>query len=264
MAFKLGDIIWDRLQYGYAESLDADAVPLYLLTQLQDTTINVTATSEDKTDAQGNLIKKVWKTKSGTLEGQNALINTNIIAAASGSDPVFATNENKIVMPKIITVKAGASVTLADAVQGSVKVSEFVNGNSLGQTFEVSETADETHFSITTAGILTLPKAENITKYAIKYQRNVTDGVKIQNRIDKFPKAVRLILKGLYFDPCEKNTLRGGYIELPSFQISPEINIPIKTDATMDYKGDLEIDYCADEKVLYNMYLAADDDEDEE
>lgn len=43
MAFTLGDIIIDRLQYGYTEDFSGN--PLYTLTQLQDATINISAES---------------------------------------------------------------------------------------------------------------------------------------------------------------------------------------------------------------------------
>ena len=63
MAFTLDDIIIDRIQYGYAEDFDGN--PLYVLTQLQDATINITAESTDAVDNQGTLIKRFWKGKTG-------------------------------------------------------------------------------------------------------------------------------------------------------------------------------------------------------
>ncbi len=263
MSFKLGDIIWDRLQYGFAEALDTTGTPLYVLTQLQEATINVTAESKDVLDKDGNLIKKIWKSKAGTLEATNAMINTNIIAAASGLDPVFAREDGKIKMPAIKTVKKGQKLVLKDFVTGTVRLNEFFGNGSLGEAFELAEEAAEKKFAVDEGGNLTLPTGEGVEQYIVRYDRDVSDGVMIQNRIDKFPKAVRLILKGLYFDPCEKNVLKPGYIELPSFQVSPEVSIPIQTEATLDYKGDLEIDYCGTEKVLYNMYLPNESEEDE-
>lgn len=37
-------------------------------------------------------------------------------------------------------------------------------------------------------------------------------------------------------------TLRAGYIYLPSFQVSPELEITFTTDGTIDYSGDLQTD----------------------
>lgn len=261
MSFKLGDIIIKEVLYGYAEDLSADALPLYLLTQLSELTIEITAEAVEVTDKNGNLIKKYYKSKAGTLSATNALVNTNIIAAASGVDPVFATSDNAVVMPKIIAVSKGETVTLTDYVEGSIKINQLYNNGSLGAAFSLDTTASDTAFSITTEGVLTLPTAADVDQYLIRYDRKVTDGVKISNTVDDFPASIRLLFKATYFDPCEKNTVKGCYIEIPSFQVSPEVSIPIQDEATMDYKGDLETDYCSSDKVLYNIYFADDDEE---
>ena len=60
MAFKLDDIIIDRIQYGVAETFDGEL--LYTLTQLADATIDVTAESKDAVDATGTLIKRFSNT----------------------------------------------------------------------------------------------------------------------------------------------------------------------------------------------------------
>ena len=109
MGFTLDDIVIDRVQYGYAEDLSGN--PLYALTQLQDATINISAESTDATDNQGNLIKRFWKAKTGEFTANNAMINLNVIGAASGEGKRTASSTNKIKMPKIITVKANDLTT---------------------------------------------------------------------------------------------------------------------------------------------------------
>jgi len=49
-------------------------------------------------------------------------------------------------------------------------------------------------------------------------------------------------------------TLRAGYIYLPSFQVSPEVEITFSTDGTLDYSGDLQTDYCGSN--FYNLRCA--------
>jgi len=58
MAFKLDDLIIDRIQYGVAEDFSGNL--LYTLTQLNNATINITATSRDINDARGTLVKRFW------------------------------------------------------------------------------------------------------------------------------------------------------------------------------------------------------------
>lgn len=259
MGFTLDDIVIDRVQYGFAEDLNGN--PLYALTQLQDATINISAESTDATDNQGNLIKRFWKAKTGEFTANNAMINLNVIGAASGEGKKVASAQNKIVMPKIITVKAGTKVTLKDAVEGTVKVNAFSTNGSMGEAFEKDTAAGPDKYALTGEGELTPPTAEGIETYIVKYERNVQSGVAVTNRADKFPQTVKLTLKALAVDPCHSDVLRGVYIVLPSFQVSPEIEISLTTDGQLAYNGSLQVDYCSADKALYHIYFADDDEE---
>lgn len=259
MAFKLGDIIVDRIQVGFAEDFSGN--PLYTVSQLADGTINISADSKEAKDKDGTLVKKFWQGKTGTFEAKNAMINTDIIGAASGVDPVYASSGSAIVMPKIIIVSAGATATLTDFVDGSVTVSAYGANGGMGTVYEKGASASATEYALTEQGVLTPPTDTNETRYIVKYNRTVTSGVAIYNKADKFPKTVKLTLKALAVDPCEADTLRACYIVLPSFQVSPEISIGLQTDTQLDYKGDLQVDYCSPDKNMYEFYWAADDEE---
>lgn len=53
------------------------------------------------------------------------------------------------------------------------------------------------------------------------------------------------------------------YIVLPSFQPSPETTIALGGDDTsIDFTGDLQVNYCSTTKDLYTVYFCPDDDED--
>lgn len=257
MAFRLGEKLYKEILYGYAEDLSTGD-PQYVLTQLSDASVEITAESTEVNDKNGNLVKKMWKSKAGTFSATNAFVNTNILAASAGSAPIFASTENKVVMPKMLHVKAGTVVDIAGYVEGSVKVAEYYGDGSIGKVFKLGATANETDFAIASeTKKLTLPTAAGVDMYFIKYLRESETGVKVQNKADEFPSSVRFIIKATYYNPCKKNELKADYIEFPSFQVSPEVTFPINADsATMDFKGDLEIDYCGSDKVLYNTYDA--------
>lgn len=259
MAFKLGDIIIDRIQFGFAEDFSGN--PLYALSQLSEATINVSADSVEAKDKDGTLVKKFWRGKTGTFEAKNAMINTNIVGAASGTDTQYATVSSTITMPKIIVVNAGATATLTDFVDGSVTVSAYGTNGNMGTVYTKGATASATEYALTSGGVLTPPTDANEVRYIVKYNRTVTEGAAIYNKADKFPQTVKLTLKALCVDPCEADTLRACYIVLPSFQVSPEIGLELKTDAQLDYKGDLQVDYCSVDKNLYEFYYAVDDEE---
>lgn len=257
MSFRLGDRFYKEILYFYAESLST-GLPLYVLTQLSDANIEVTAENTEVRDKNGNLVKKIWKAKSGTFSATNAFVNTNIIAASTGATPVFASTDKKLQMPKMFKVAPGATITLTDYVDGSVKVAQYFGEGAIGKTYTLGATASETEFAIANdTKVLTLPTDAEAEMFFVKYLREVSEGAIITNKADEFPTSVRAILKATYYDPCEKDLLKADYIELPSFQVSPETQIPINADnTTMDFTGDLEIDSCGADKVLYNIYSA--------
>ena len=259
MAFKLDDIIIDRIQYGVAETFEGDL--LYTLTQLADATIDITAESKDAVDATGTLIKRFYQGKSGEFTANNAMLNLNILGAASGEGKISASETAAIAMPKIITVKAGETVTLANFVDGTVTVNALGTNGAMGTSYVKGAAASDTEFALTTDGVLTPPTDANETQFIVKYTRNVTSGVAIKNKADKFPGTVKLTLKALAVDPCSADTLRAVYIVLPSFQVSPEVSLNLTTDAQMEYKGTLQVDYCSADKSLYEIYFAEEDNE---
>lgn len=257
MAFRLGDKLYKEILYGYAEDLTSGD-PMYVLTQLSEANVEITAESTEVKDKSGNLVKKIWKSKAGTFSATNAFVNTNIIAASSGSTPIFASSTNKVTMPKMLHVKAGTEVDLTGYVAGSVKVAQYFGDGSIGKTYTLGENVSDTEFAIATdTKKLTLPTDAEADMYFIKYLRESETGAMIQNRSDRFPSSVRFIIKATYYNPCKKSELKADYIEFPSFQVSPETKFPINADSTtMDFSGDLEIDYCGTDRVLYNIYDA--------
>ena len=59
MAFKIDDIIVDRIQMAYMETTGGD--PIGTLTQLSEATLSISAESVDATDKDGTLIKRLTR-----------------------------------------------------------------------------------------------------------------------------------------------------------------------------------------------------------
>ncbi len=248
MAFKLDDMLIDRIIMATAETFEGDV--LYTLTQLQNASINITAESNDVTDRDGTVIKRFWRGKTGEFTAENALINLNIIAAESG--PVGEAKQlasasapiNNIPGLKVVKASDGTSVTLKNAT-GTPRVYGLFTNGTLGDEFQTGGSASASAFVYDeTSHTVTLPINNDYTQYLIRYDRNATENaVVIRNKADKFPGTVRLILKVLYVDPCSTDTVRCAYIELPSFQVSPEAEISIGSDSqTINYSGQLQVD----------------------
>ena len=106
--------------------------------------------------------------------------------------------------------------------------------------------------------------AADVDRVIVRYDRTATSGVAIKNSADKFPQTIRLILKVLIVDPCDASQLRAAYIDIPSFQPSPEVSITFSSDGTIDFSGDLQVNYCSSDQELYSVYVLEDDTEDED
>ena len=63
MAFKLGDVIIDRLQFGYGAK--KNGARLYALTQLNNANIDITADTTDINDKDGNLVYRKYSVQKG-------------------------------------------------------------------------------------------------------------------------------------------------------------------------------------------------------
>lgn len=145
------------------------------------------------------------------------------------------------------------------------------NNGTLGKKFILGNTANATDFVYNDqTGVLSLPVSDEYTQYLIRYDRrvdgtaNTTGAVEMINKADKFPGTIRLILKVLCVDPCSADTLRAAYIDVPSFQVSPESEVSLSSDnQTIDFNGQLQVSYCDADKRLYSIYVVEDDEEDE-
>jgi hypothetical protein len=262
----LDDIVIDRIQMATAEKTDGTL--LYTLTQLSEATIETTAESKEARSAEGSLIKRFYTGKAGTFTATNAMLNLNVLAAATGTEKEVASELAKIQMPKIIIVKKDVETVdlLADGedmVSGSIRVNALGNNGAMGKAYTLgTDAASATEFIYNSStGVLTMPTDTTVDRFVVKYERKTQNAVKITNSADKFPSTVKLTLKALAIDPCEPDTVRSCYIIIPSFQVSPEVSITINTEGTLDYTGDMQISYCSPDKELYTIVMCGDDEE---
>lgn len=272
MAFKLGDVIIDRLQFGYGAKSNGTA--LYALTQLKEASIDITADSTDITDKDGNLVYRKYSGKKGEVTAQNAFINLAVVETLSATDAEIATEDAGIVMPIITTVDAGKSIDITDVVtktvtgdDGDVTTYEVVVNSlsakgSMGEEYKIAtgDAPTETEFAIKVEDgktMLYAPTNADETQYIVKYKKTVYSGAKITNTGDKFPSSHELYFKALVVDPCDKESLRAAIVYIPSFMPSPEFSIALQggDSQTMDYKGAMMLDTCSTNKELFSIYF---------
>lgn len=259
--FAINDIVIDRIQTAVAQNSAGDV--LYTLNQLNNATIETTSESKEARDKDGTLIRKIYTGKSGTFTATNALLNVNVIAEGTGSKKNVATEAAPLVVPVVKRVKAGTTeVEIEGLKEDTVKVIGESADGAMVATYTKDTAAGANSYAAVSGKVL-LPTDTEVGTFVITADREIKSGTTVQNRSDAFPKTVHLLVKALGFQTCEPDILRAIYIEIPSFQPSPDQNFQIATDATLDFTGDMQVSYCGNEgKVLYNMYFPDDDIED--
>lgn len=262
MAFNIGGIAVDHIVMGTFENAAGDLV--YTLSNLSEATISVASESKDITNARGNLVRKIYTGKTGELSATSAFIEMGIVASASGTDLEVATEDSKIQAPAIKSVvKNLATTDVTGVVDGTVRVIGIAGNGAQVEKYTLDTAAGEKVFAVAD-GVLTLPTKpdEKVVEFVIKYERDLTDGLKVVNVGDKFPKAGKLTLKVLAIDPCDKEGVIAAYVVCPNFQPSPDVELALQNDgeSTIAYNGTLAIDQCSTNKTLYEIYLCEDDE----
>ena len=275
MAFKLGDVIVDRLQFGYGAK--SNGTPLYALTQLTQANIDITADSTDINDKDGNLVYRKYTGKKGEVTATNAFLNLAVVETISATDAEIATSDKGIVMPMIQIVKAGETLNVTGFVEGSIHVNALSAKGSMGKDeFKKGSAASATEYAIKhteasgepdntpASDVLTPPTAEGETQYIVKYKKTIKSGAKITNSGKKFPKSHELFFKALVVDKCETDVLKAAIIHIPSFMPSPEFSLALQggDSQTMDYKGSMMLNACSTDGELFSIYYIDEEEDD--
>lgn len=197
------------------------------------------------------------------------MLNLNVMAQMSGTTKkdasVGADASYFSAVPglKIVKIAANATATLPGYVDGSAKVNYLYNNGTLGDTVAANAYTIVTASGVTTFTAPAEAPSTDVDRVIVRYNRTATSGVAVKNSAEKFPDTIRLILKVLIVDPCDASQLRAAYIDIPSFQPSPEVSISFTTDGTIDLSGDLQVNYCSSDNELYSIYVLEDDEEEE-
>ena len=274
MAFKLGDVIVDRLQFGYGAK--TNGTPLYALTQLTQANIDITAESTDINDKDGNLVYRKYTGKKGEVTATNAFLNLAVVETISATDAEIATTDKGVVMPMIQIVKAGDTLDITGYVEGSIHVNALSTKGSMGKNeFKKGSASSATEYAINhtdasgdpdntpASDVLAPPTADGETQYIVKYKKTIKSGAKITNSGKKFPKSHELFFKALVVDKCETDVLKAAIIHIPSIMPSPEFSLALQggDSQTMDYKGSMMLNACSTDGELFSIYYIDEEDD---
>lgn len=262
MAFKIGGFAIDHIVMGTFENAAKEL--LYTLSNLSEASISITSESKDILNAQGNLVRRIYRGKTGEFNSTSAFIDMNVMAAGTGSEIEVAAEGATILMPEIRVVAKGTeSVTVTGAVEETIAIMGLAGNGAKIESYKLGAAASATEFAFAD-GVLTLPTtaSEEVVEFVVKFEKNAVNGMKVVNKGDAFPKAGKLTLKALAIDPCDKEGVIACYIVCPNFQPSPDVELSLANDgeSTIAYNGTLAIDQCSADKTLYEIYLFDEED----
>lgn len=255
MAFRLGNFNIDEILYGVAQNYSDEL--LYTVDQLSSAQIQISAESTDITDKNGNIVRTIYTSKTGTFTATNAFLHPQLMNSGSGSTITTATSDAPIQMPKIMAIEAGGIIDVSDAIEGTIKVIGLYGNGANGAVLTQGTTAviDKTYSLVSNK--LTVPASgtDAPVQYLIRYERNAKSGIRLANVADKFPDLVHMTFYCSYVDPCS-DTLRPCYVYIPSFMADPDVTISLDRETQeMDFNGNLNVSYCAGEKIMYYIYF---------
>ena len=260
MGFKLGNFNIDEVLFGIAR--DFDDTLLYTMDQLSSAQIEVSAESTDITDKKGNVVRTIYTSKTATLSATNAFLHPQIMNASSGSSILEASNEAPIQMPFVATVTAGTGYALpANYVTTTLQVVGLFGNGANGSTYGYSDLGE---YISASGGVdtLTMPAAsgeDTPNSYVIYLERSVKTGIRLVNDAYTFPNAIQLTLYCSYVDPCD-DELKPCYVYLPNFTPDPNVTISLDRETQeMDYNGNINVDFCSTDRVLYYIYFPGDE-----
>lgn len=264
MSFILNNLIFDRV-VGATVAKKNESVRAWL-SQLSNISFNVSADPIEIEDAMGNIVYRKYNSKNLEITATNAFISTDIIALTSGTDMLYASEDAPLRFPKIEEVTVGTkTLDVSGFVEGTMEVYALTASGAMSTEVFALTAEEETHQFSISEGVLTLPTYtdDDITKFLVKYTRDVTSGMMSKNYGDKFSSTSELVFKCLAVDPCDQK-LRAAYIVVPSASIAPDVELAIANGEsnTIDFSAQALLDMCADDKTLFYVAFAEEDLED--
>lgn len=211
------------------------------------------------TGAVGQRIASFDRSKEAQITMSSSFFDLNLIAAQAGTTKVVATEEAKIIAPKLetLTVAEGKLTLSATPVADTVTHIYLLNNDgSTKSVFTVGAVASETEFSITGSNI-TIPTdgVSDGDRIFVKYETEVTEGVSITNNATNSAKAGKLTVEVFFVDPCDQNIEYKGYVIFPNAKLTLESTIEFDAEAKQAFTFEAMQDYCDAEKKLYQIIV---------
>lgn len=260
MAFNPNEMIIDRVRY--VTFNDLDGKQQFMLTQIEDPSLNCTAEGEDVVDAVGALITTLYRSKQAEFTASNSLFSLNLAAAQLGSEKEVASagNEIEVFKYEFIPVADGATtVDLAETpVEGSVQYIYAVENGVSTAAYKLGAgeaTANEFTINGKTITLPTLSEGEKLSKIFVEYKYKSENAVRVVNSASDFPEVGTAHIYVIFKDVCTEEVIAGQII-FNKAKLDPS-SVELALTATGKHAFTLKAfkDYCSEDEELYTIIV---------
>ena len=255
MAINVNELILDKVRSLIFTDL-ADGSVIGRLTKLEDPSLQTAAEGEEVTDAQGALITKIFRAKTGRFEATNSLLSIDLLAQQYGTEKEVASETSTIVTPceETLTVADG-KITLSHTPSNTIKYIYKLENGTLAEKYVVGTAASATEFAINGAEI-TVP-TDVTGKIYVEYEYEATSAVRVVNNTENFPEAVGVKVFAIFKDMCNENIKYAGSIVAKKGKIDPSsIDTAFTATGKHSFAIDFMKDYCDEDADLFSVIIA--------
>lgn len=255
MAINVNELILDKVRSLIFTDL-ADGSVIGRLTKLEDPSLQTAAEGEEVTDAQGALITKIFRAKTGRFEATNSLLSIDLLAQQYGTEKEVASETSTIVTPceETLTVVDG-KITLSHTPSNTIKYIYKLENGTLAEKYVVGTAASATEFAINGAEI-TVP-TDVTGKIYVEYEYEATSAVRVVNNTENFPEAVGVKVFAIFKDMCNENIKYAGSIVAKKGKIDPSsIDTAFTATGKHSFAIDFMKDYCDEDADLFSVIIA--------
>ena len=242
---NVNELILDKVRSLIFTDL-ADGSVIGRLTKLEEPSLQTAAEGEDITDAQGALITKLFRAKTGKFTANNSLFSVDLLALQYGTDKELARDSDKMIVPieEILTVENG-KVTLSHVPAGEIKHIYKLENGQLATKYTLGASASDSEFTVSDQEI-TVPS--NVTgKVYVEYEYESASAVRVRNNADKFPETVGVKIFAIFRDMCNENVKYAGTIVARRGKLdSSAIETALTGTGKHSFSIDFMKDYCDD------------------
>ena len=258
---NLSNFIVDRVISGIGYNSDDEVI--LKMDQCQNTSITCGSESTDIVDNVGSPVLTLYRSKTCEISGENAILDFGITSYQMGAEKKVASAGNTVVVPaqEVFDVAGGTYTLKHEPIAAPAFLYALNMDSSLGEKYAAATDASDTAFAID-GQTITLPTGiADGTQMFVSYEYNSEAAVEIVNSAKNFPKSMKLVLRVLGYNPCQKDNKLGAYIIFPSFEMSPDFDLSLNAGEAQSWSGKASQDYCSKEKTLMKICIVDEDDE---